>query len=172
MIINSVGRDVNGAGGRESPAEAAAVSSEETKQLFAAIQGCLIIHCSRSWLYSSLPSLFSPRLGEPRAFHLGAMTQGLCHLCCFPSGLSISFCVAVWSMIQCQTQKWDKNSYPSGFDQIFFLNGKHSRYTMGRKMKRLVWLSCPLCSFVSVPSTPLPGAGSFTLSFTLLPERK
>ena len=33
-IINSVGLDVKGAGGRESATEVAAVSSEETKQLF------------------------------------------------------------------------------------------------------------------------------------------
>lgn len=77
--------------GRESPAEVAAVSSEETKQLFAVIPE-LSHHllCSKVALQFSF-ILLSFRLEELSAFHLGAMTQGLCHLSCFPPGFFVRF---------------------------------------------------------------------------------
>lgn len=65
-------------------------------------QSCLIIYCAQRWLYSPPSLLSSPSPGEPSAFHLGAMTQDLCHLSCFPSGLStrlcVCVCVRVWSV--------------------------------------------------------------------------
>lgn len=83
FIINSVRLDVKGARGRDSPAEVTAVCSEETKQLLAVIpERSHHLSCTKV-AYSSPSSLFSPRLGDPIAFHLGAVTQGLCHLSCF-----------------------------------------------------------------------------------------
>lgn len=90
-------------------------------------QSHLVIYCAQRWLCSSPSPLFSLRLEEPSAFHLGAITQGLCHLSCFPSGFLNKFlCDSLEGVPMSDTCPWDENSYPFGFDQIFFLNSKHS----------------------------------------------
>lgn len=81
---------VKGAGGGESPAEAAAVSWEGTKQLLA-VMAELSSHllCTKVALQLSSTLALSLRRGEPHAFHLDATTQGFCHLSHWLSGLSI-----------------------------------------------------------------------------------
>lgn len=116
-------------------------------------QSCLIIYCAQRWLYSPPSLLSSPSPGEPSAFHLGAMTQDLCHLSCFPSGLSTRLCVCVCvlesGVFHCQIQNAGLHraripTYAVGFDWIFFLNSKQSLCKTGKTMRCLVWLDFPL----------------------------
>lgn len=117
-------------------------------------QSYLIIYCAHRWLCSSPVSLFSLRLEEPSAFHLGAMIQGLCHLSCFPSGLFYKF---LWDSLEwvpmSNTCPWDKNSYPFGFDQIFSLNSKHSLCKTEEDEMSGVPELCTLCSTSTYPSS-------------------
>lgn len=154
MIVNSVRLDVKRAGGRESPAEAAAVSSEETEQLFAVVPE-LSHHllCTEVALQPSVLAL----LPQPRR------TQCLSSWChdarslpfvllsfrAFYTFVCVCVCVLESGVFHCQIQNAGLHraripTYAVGFDWIFFLNSKQSLCKTGKTMKCLVWLDFPL----------------------------
>ena len=91
LIISSVRLDVIGASSEKAQQRRQLLVLRKQSSCSLSFQSCLIICCAQRWLYNSPCSSFSPSLGGPNAFHLGAVTQGLGHLSSFPSGFSIDF---------------------------------------------------------------------------------
>lgn len=120
----------------------------------------IIIYCAQRWIYSSPPSLFfSPRLEEPDAFHLGATTQGLCHLSCSPSGIFDKYFMSS-SGQRSSTKHKTEACVPQGYTAGIWLGSDFlSQFAVQplqnwEKLMCLLFLGFPLCppSFHSHPS--------------------